>query len=248
MVPGCSLTASFFVAIARDVVNHVDGDGTAPDPLVWSAGALPKRRRLVLAVRDRAVLSGPACIWDGGWITLAASPVAVGDLGAWPHSVGILVMFVAILGTLHWPVAGADLGVGGVSFVEILILYKLWAGERGFSWRRLLPGIGGLDGQFQCRLFHLVQALFLAFVQVHWVRFFELCVLCLVVLAGSSRAMLVVINAGSGTLGGKSAVMVSRLGPGNLPRRVFLNELRVLFRYPPRAAAGRYSASPVLRK
>ena len=24
----------------------------------------------------------------------------------------------------------ADLGVGGVSFVEILILYELWAGER----------------------------------------------------------------------------------------------------------------------
>ena len=28
------------------------------------------------------------------------------------------------------PAAGADLGVGGVSFVEMLILYELWAGER----------------------------------------------------------------------------------------------------------------------
>ena len=25
---------------------------------------------------------------------------------------------------------GADLGVGGVSYVELLIIYELWAGER----------------------------------------------------------------------------------------------------------------------
>ena len=40
----------FFIAISRAVVN--DGiDGTAPDPMVWSAGALPKRRRIVHAAR-----------------------------------------------------------------------------------------------------------------------------------------------------------------------------------------------------
>ena len=55
MVPSCSDTASLFlIAISWAVVNHVDGDGTAPDPLVWSAGALPKRRRVVHAVRDHA--------------------------------------------------------------------------------------------------------------------------------------------------------------------------------------------------
>ena len=37
---------------------------------------------------------------------------------------------VAFLRSLHWPAAGADLWVGGVSFVEKLILKKLWAGER----------------------------------------------------------------------------------------------------------------------
>ena len=31
----------FFIAISRAVVNHDGGVGTAPDPLVWSAGALP---------------------------------------------------------------------------------------------------------------------------------------------------------------------------------------------------------------
>ena len=34
------------------------------------------------------------------------------------------------LGTLHWPASGLDLGVGGISYVELLILYELWAGER----------------------------------------------------------------------------------------------------------------------
>ena len=49
----------FFIAISRAVVNHDGGPGTSPDPLVWSAGAIPKRRRLVHAVRDRAFLPGP---------------------------------------------------------------------------------------------------------------------------------------------------------------------------------------------
>ena len=41
----------FSIAISRAVVDHDDLGGTAPDPLVWSAGALRKRRRLVHAVR-----------------------------------------------------------------------------------------------------------------------------------------------------------------------------------------------------
>ena len=43
----------FFIAISRAVVNHDGREGTAPNPLVWSAGAPRKRRRLVHAVRDR---------------------------------------------------------------------------------------------------------------------------------------------------------------------------------------------------
>ena len=34
------------------------------------------------------------------------------------------------MGSLHWPVDGLDLGVGGISYVELLILYEIWAGER----------------------------------------------------------------------------------------------------------------------
>ena len=106
------------------------GAGTALDPLVWSAGALPKRRRLVHAVRDHAFLPGPAGIWDGKWIALEAAPITADDVGTWPYSVGILFKWVAFLSSLHWPAARADLGVGGVSVVEMRILYELWAGER----------------------------------------------------------------------------------------------------------------------
>ena len=42
----------------------------------------------------------------------------------------MLVKSVAFLGTLHWPQGTVDFWVGGVSFVEVLILYELWAGER----------------------------------------------------------------------------------------------------------------------
>ena len=83
----------FFIAIARVVVNLDDGRGSAPDPLVWCAGSLPKRPKVTRAVRDFAFLPGPVGIWDGDWVSFGVS-------------------------------------VGGVSFVELLILYEQWAGER----------------------------------------------------------------------------------------------------------------------
>ena len=36
------------------------------------------------------------------------------------------------MNNLHWPVGDLDLRVGGVSCVELLILYELWAGEMFF--------------------------------------------------------------------------------------------------------------------
>ena len=112
------------------MVNHDGREGTAPDPLVWSVGAHPKRRCLVHAVRDRAFLPGPLGIWDSEWVNVPTSAVCAGDIPHWPYTPGLLVKWVAFLGTLHWPVGGADLGVGGVSYVELIIPYELWAGER----------------------------------------------------------------------------------------------------------------------
>ena len=88
MVSGYSGTASFFIAISRAVVDHVEGTGTALDPLVWSAGALPQRRRLVHAVRDHAFLLRPAGILDGEWIVLAAALVTADDVESWSYVLG----------------------------------------------------------------------------------------------------------------------------------------------------------------
>ena len=120
----------FFIAISRAVVNHDGRDGTAPDPLVWSAGALPKRRRLVHAVRDRAFLPGPPGLWDSDWVDIPASAISAADIALWPYTPGLLVKWVSFLAGLHWPAGGSDLGVGGISYLELLILYELWAGER----------------------------------------------------------------------------------------------------------------------
>ena len=120
----------FFIAMSRAVVNHDGRDGTAPDPLVWSAGALPKRRRLVHAVRDRAFLHGPLGIWHSEWFQVPATAICAEDISLWPYTPRLLIKWVSFLYSLHWPVGDLDLGVGGVSFVELLILYELWAGER----------------------------------------------------------------------------------------------------------------------
>ena len=100
----------FFIAISRAVVNHDGRDGTAPDPLVWSAGALPKRRRLVHAVRDRAFLPGPLGIWHSEWIQIPATAISAEDIALWPYTPRLLVKWVSFLNSLHWPVVTWILG------------------------------------------------------------------------------------------------------------------------------------------
>ena len=108
----------FFIATSRAVGNHEGNDGTALDPLVWSSGALPKRRRLVHAVRDRAMLPGPPASWDSEWICMPASAISADDIAHGPYTAGLLVKWVAFLASLHWPAGGMDLGFGGISYVE----------------------------------------------------------------------------------------------------------------------------------
>ena len=97
------------------MVNHDDLGGTVPDPLVWSAGALRKRRRLVHAVRDRAFLPGPPGIWDSDWVNIPASAISAADIALRPYTPGLLVKWVSFLAGLHWRAGGSDLGVGGIS-------------------------------------------------------------------------------------------------------------------------------------
>ena len=65
----------FFISIARAVGHHDDLGGSAPDLLVWSAGALRKRRRLVHAVRDSAFLPAPPGIWSSDWFQVPVAAV-----------------------------------------------------------------------------------------------------------------------------------------------------------------------------
>ena len=67
-----------------------------------------------------------------------------------------MVKWVSLLGSLPWPAGGLDLGVGGISYVELLILYELWAGER-LSLEKAHPRY--LRPGRPIRLFLLVQAL-----------------------------------------------------------------------------------------
>ena len=73
----------FFITISRAVVNHDGGDGTAPDPL-----ALSKRRRLVHAVGDSAILPGPPGLWDVEWVTVPESAICAIDIAHWPYTPG----------------------------------------------------------------------------------------------------------------------------------------------------------------
>ena len=60
-----------------------------------------------------------------GWPCIEVSGT---DVGFWPYSVGLLVKLCSFVSYLHWPSTVSDLG--GVSFVELLILYERWAGEK----------------------------------------------------------------------------------------------------------------------
>ena len=100
----------FFIAVSRvAVMNHDGGDGTAPDPLVWSAGALPKRRRLVYAVRDRALLPGPPGLWDSEWVNIPASDISAEDIAHWPYLVKcvsftdlLVIWILGLVASLMW--------------------------------------------------------------------------------------------------------------------------------------------------
>ena len=47
-------------------------------------------------------------------------------VSAWPYNVDCLVKLVSFLESLHWPAEVVDIG----SFIELLILFELWAVEK----------------------------------------------------------------------------------------------------------------------
>ena len=120
----------FFIAIARAAVNDDGHAGVALHPTVWSSGGPAKVRRVRVSAWEFAWVPGPVGLWRHGSVGWPSIEVREDDVGFWPYSVGLLVKFCSFLSSLHWPSTVDDLGVGGVSYVELLILYERWAGER----------------------------------------------------------------------------------------------------------------------
>ena len=120
----------FFVAIARSVVNNDGQSGTSLHPVIWSNTSNPKRRRIHRGGGNFARLPGPVSLWTSDWYRLPVARIGDVDVSFWPFSVGLLLKIVHFLGSLHWPRGADDLGVGGVSYLELLTLYERWAGER----------------------------------------------------------------------------------------------------------------------
>ena len=82
------------------------------------------------AVRDLAVIPGPVRLGAGGSFKWPRIDITAADVARWPFFAGVLVKLAAFLGDLSWPTEVIDLLPGLVSFVELLILYERWAGER----------------------------------------------------------------------------------------------------------------------
>ena len=120
----------FFVAIARAAVNEDGCAGVALHPTVWSSGGLIKRRKVRVSAWEYVWVPGPVGLWRHGSVGWPCIEVRDVDVGFWPYSVGLLVKLCFFLSSLHWPSTVDDLGFGGVSFIELLILYERWAGER----------------------------------------------------------------------------------------------------------------------
>ena len=236
----------FFIAISRAVVNHDGLGGTAPHPLVWSAGASRKRRRLVHAVRDRAFLPGPPGIWCSEWYQVPAAVVCDEDIVVWPYTPGLLVKWVSFLNSLHSPIGDLDLGAGGVSYVELLIMYELWAGERlsleKAHPRYLRPG----------RPFSVSAVPFGPGIDIwRWCRFIGAMMRSLCLLPGGlGRFVPCSIGAnhcGLRHLGWERCGHGLTSKPRESASELFLNELLSLFRYPPRSGRALLNGTLPLR-
>ena len=110
---------------------------------------------------------------------------------SWALCTGRLVLFIFVLGVFHLLRCSFFMSCGLV---------------RDFVLRVLSLSIGGLDVQFQCRLFLLVQVLIFGGPVGFWELFFVLYVYCQVVFVGLSLEVLGLIMVVLDILVGRSAV------------------------------------------
>ena len=102
----------FFIAISGTVVNHDGNDGTAPGSWVWSAGAVPKRRRLVMQFVTR-----PCCL----------GLLPFGDLAG-----SVCLLLLSVLMTLLIGLILPGLLVKWVAFLGHSTLACWWCGSWGW--------------------------------------------------------------------------------------------------------------------
>ena len=65
--------------------------------MVWCSGAKGKRRRVIEAVRDFAMIPWPQRHWVGSWFRWLDIVISGDDVGRWPFSVGALVKLATFL-------------------------------------------------------------------------------------------------------------------------------------------------------
>ena len=143
----------FFIAIARAVVNHDGREGTAPDPLVWSAGALPKRRSWFMRFE-----TGHSCLdlWH----------LAFGMVSKFLHLLSVLrTLLVGLFPLVSWfngsPFQEVSIGLL-VVWIWGLVAFLMWSCSffmsfglvRGSLWKKTqmsaVPFVLGIDISRSC--------------------------------------------------------------------------------------------------
>ena len=85
MVSCCSSSSSFFLLLLLGLfVNLDDGRGTAPDPLVWCAGSLPKGPGLLMLFVTLPFCLVPLVFGMGIGFSFGVSSVTAEDVRVWP--------------------------------------------------------------------------------------------------------------------------------------------------------------------
>ena len=132
---------------------------------------------------------------------------------------------------MHWPADGCSLGVGGVSYVELLILSEIWAGER-LQLEKAVHGYRRPGRSISVSAVPFGPGTDICLPVGLLVHCFGVFGICLLVFDDLFLVILVLITVGCGILGHG---LTSR--PRESASEDFLHRLLLLFGYPSWSAA-----------
>ena len=117
--------------------------------MVWDKGGIVKTRapscRLIV---DHATLPGPPGFLSSTWCTLYPLPITQDDVAVWPYSVDILLVFSSFLASLHWPQSAPDLGKFGISYLQLLLMFEVFARHRLLTEKTVRSHLRPVDPSF----------------------------------------------------------------------------------------------------